>query len=348
MEKRKAHKQELINALTEAQKLAFAPLSFHAIAAMIEFGILKEIDTKPKPLEELIQKSDYSEYTITTLLEVSELIGIVKQKEGIFNITPMGRAFLYDEMTRVNFNFVKDVCYSGASELANSFKSSSPKGFQQLKQDAKTIYPYLSELPTKMRKSWYEFDHYYSDNCFDIIFEILDTDKKIFDIGGNTGKFEKVCLKKNSNIDITMLDLPKNIDVVKEDEELLGCKFIATDILDEESPIPQFSGSVIMSQFLDCFSKSQIEYILRRVAKNSDFGTKIYILEPFIDRQKFEGAKHSLVHTSLYFTCMANGCSKMYSMNEMKEIIERAGLKVNQVYDALGAHDYTLLECVHA
>ena len=35
-------------------------------------------------------------------------------------------------------------------------------------------------------------------------------------------------------------------------------------------------------------------------------------------------------------------------MNEMKEIIERAGLKVNQVHDALGAHDYTLLECVHA
>lgn len=43
---------------------------------------------------------------------------------------------------------------------------------------------------------------------------------------------------------------------------------------------------------------------------------------------------------------MANGCSKMYSFSEMETIIKDAGLKVNAVYDALGAHDYTLLECV--
>ena len=232
--------------------------------------------------------------------------------------------------------------------MYNSFKSASPRGFQQLKQSAKTIYPYISELPTKMRKSWYEFDHYYSDNCFEIIFDILDTNNKIFDIGGNTGKFEKVCLKHKPDIDITMIDLPKNIEFIKNDEELRGCKFYSADILDESYSLPQMSGSIVMSQFLDCFSKSQIEFILRRLIKNSEKGTKIYILEPFIDRQKFEGAKHSLVHTSLYFTCMANGCSKMYSLVEMQEIAERAGLCINKVYDAVGAHDYTLMECINA
>ena len=65
-----------------------------------------------------------------------------------------------------------------------------------------------------------------------------------------------------------------------------------------------------------------------------------------IDMPQFEGAKYALSHTSLYFTCMANGCSKMYSKKDMEEMIEAAGLKVNAIYDSLGAHDYTLLECI--
>ena len=43
---------------------------------------------------------------------------------------------------------------------------------------------------------------------------------------------------------------------------------------------------------------------------------------------------------------MANGCSKMYSFKDMGIFVKEAGLKINAVYDALGAHDYTLLECV--
>ena len=107
-----------------------------------------------------------------------------------------------------------------------------------------------------------------------------------------------------------------------------------------------FTRRAISAEKQKCFSPQQIKFILEKVAKTALDDTKIYILEPFIDRQKFEGAKLSLVHTSLYFTCMANGCSKMYSFSEMETIIKDAGLKVNAVYDALGAHDYTLLECV--
>ena len=46
--------------------------------------------------------------------------------------TLVASAFLNNEMTRVNFNFVKDVCYLGASELANSFETSKPIGCKSL------------------------------------------------------------------------------------------------------------------------------------------------------------------------------------------------------------------------
>src|SRR5574344_1832868 len=340
------HKQELINALTEAQKIAFAPLTFQAVGTMLELGMLKEIDTNPISANALIEKLNHSEYAIKTLLEVGESVGVVKNKDDIFEITPLGKAFLYDEMTRVNFNFVKDVCFLGASELSKSFNDKTPYGLKGLFKEGKTIYPYLSQLPDKVRKSWYEFDHYYSDNCFDIIYEIIKNSPKIFDIGGNMGALEKVCLKNNPNCDITMIDLAPNIDFIKDDIELKNCKFHKSDVLDKINTLPKMSGCVVMSQFLDCFSKEQIKLILSRVKDFSEDNIKIYILEPFIDNQKYDGAKYSLVHNSLYFTCMANGCSKMYSKSDMEKLIFETGLRVGKTYEQVGIHDYTLLECV--
>ena len=340
------HKQEVLNALSEAQKIAFAPLTFQGINALLELGILKEIDAIPADSQTLAKKLNLSEYTIKTLLELGETVGVVEKKNNVFYITLLGQTFLYDEMTRVNFNFVRDICYLGANKLIESFKNGHPAGLKELYTEAETIYTQISTLPQKMKQSWYEFDHYYSDNSFDIVYEIIKSYEKIFDIGANTGKFERVCLKNNPNQDITMIDLKENIEYVKDTPELSGCKFYPTNILAPEEVLPQMSGAVLMSQFLDCFSEEHIIFILKKIAKFSSQDIKIYILEPFIDIQKFESAKYSLVHTSLYFACMANGYSKMYSKNDMEEFIKKAGWRIYAEYKGLGAHDYTLLECV--
>ncbi|MEZ4891057.1 MAG: hypothetical protein R2779_11075 [Crocinitomicaceae bacterium] len=50
-------------------------------------------------------------------------------------------------------------------------------------------------------------------------------------------------------------------------------------------------------------------------------------METFIDNQRFPAAEFSLVATSLYFTVMANGNSKMYSSSVFKYIIDKAGFK---------------------
>ena len=118
---RDEHKKCVISALTDAQKIAFAPLTFQAVAAMLELGLLKQIDSRPECIYVLKEELNLSEYTVSTLLEVAEASGIVNSNDGIYSITPLGQAFLYDEMTRVNFNFVKDVCYKGAEKLTESF-----------------------------------------------------------------------------------------------------------------------------------------------------------------------------------------------------------------------------------
>ena len=40
--------------------------------------------------------------------------------------------------------------------------------------------------------------------------------------------------------------------------------------------------------------------------------------------------------TSLYFTAMANGNSKMYNTDDLTRVIRQAGLEVEKIHDGLG------------
>lgn len=346
---RRKRKKEVssVEALAKAQEIVFAPFTFQVVAAMIDLGIMDYLKNNLSSVNEIIIDCKVSKYCAKTLLEAALMVGIVSCEDDKYKLTILGETFLDNEMTRVNFNFMKDVCYLGASELKNSFVNNEPEGLKKFIANSQTIYPLLSKLPAQIQKSWYEFDHYYSDTCFDEVLKIIfkHSPKEIFDIGGNTGKFEKACLAYNRDCKVTMLDLPENLDKAKENINSQRCSYVGINVVDKAAIFPQISGAVLMSQFLDCFSEEQIISILSNIAKSSKDDTRIYILEPFIDNQNFKGAAYSLVHISLYFTCMANGTSKMYSEKDMREFISKAGLKIAEKY-TIGIHDYTLLECI--
>jgi ubiquinone/menaquinone biosynthesis C-methylase UbiE len=99
-----------------------------------------------------------------------------------------------------------------------------------------------------------------------------------------------------------------------------------------------------MSQFLDCFAPQQIIGMLERIAKVMKPGARLCVMELFWDAQKFEAASFSLNATSLYFTCMANGNSRFYSVEKFYRYLEAAGFEVEQRVDHLGV-GHTLLIC---
>ena len=335
-----------IEALSNAQKIAFAPFTFQAVASMLDMGILKFLDGKNADLNEIINGCNISKYTALTLLQVAFYAGIVEKENDKFSLSYLGECFLHDEMTVNNFNFMRDVCYLGASELTESFVNGVPAGLQKYFVNAPTIYPHVPNLPEKARKSWYDFDYFYSDNSFEDVLEIIFKDdiKEIFDIGGNAGKFEKICLKEHPDCLVNIIDLPVNKKIAENNVNSTNLTFHGVDVLSDDK-FPQISGAVLMSQFLDCFSEVQVEKILKKVKNASKSGTKVYILEPVIDNQEFEGAAFAISHISLYFTCMANGNSKMYTLNELTSLVRNSGLEIERIHTNVGVHCYTLLEC---
>ncbi|HRQ49542.1 MAG TPA: class I SAM-dependent methyltransferase, partial [Agriterribacter sp.] len=213
-----------------------------------------------------------------------------------------------------------------------------------------TIYEGLSQLPAHVQKSWFAFDHFFSDNAFPAVIKHVYKDgiKNILDIGGNTGKWAIASANHAPDIHITIMDLPGQLNMAKKRMEELGLtgrvSFYPTNILDESQPFPKGFDAIWMSQFLDCFSEAEIVSILERCATAIDNDGYVLILEAFWDTQRFETAAFCLQQTSIYFTALANGNSQMYDSRVFKQCIYDAGFEIVEQTDGIGL-SHSLLKC---
>jgi len=342
-----------IDAKFEAQKIAFSPIYFQCIVSLRDLGILEYIYKFKKgvKISQIVTDLKLSDYGVRVLLEAAQITNVVDyiDKETV-KLSKIGFYVLNDEMTKVNINFVNDVCYDGVKSLTDSILNEKPEGLKVF-GDWKTVYEGLSQLPEKVKKSWFEFDHFYSDDAFPFALDIVfkDAPRYLFDIGGNTGKWAFECCNHNSNVNVKILDLPGQLNVARnnaKNQQLLDrIDFHQIDLLDNFQKIPQGADAIWMSQFLDCFSDKEIVQILKNVNQASNNNTSIYIMEPFFDNQEYPAAQYCLTGTSIYFTTIANGNSKMYSINVMKRLINEAGLKVVEEFPLIGNSYHTILKC---
>lgn len=356
MEKFSKDDLHAIDAKFEAQKIAFAPLSFQAVRALMELGILKIIDDAGDngiTVDEIVEKSGISKYGINVLTEMAVgmhvlLLKVADGKEYL-SLSKTGWFLLEDNLTKANFYFTNDICYKGAFDLMESIKTGKPAGLHVFGDQWTTVYEALSTLPDREKKSWFDFDHFYSDIAFPEALPIVykNKPKKLFDIGGNTAKWAIASCKFDPDVNVTIVDLPGQTAVAETNAKNAGfADRISTysgNILAETTVLPPAPDAVWMSQFLDCFSLHQITKILKKIHTVATENTDVYVLEPLWDKQKFEGESYALQATSLYFTCIANGNSKMYRYGELVDAIEEAGFELKTAHHNLGSNCYSLL-----
>ena len=349
-----------VDAKTRAQEIAFAPMTFQAVRAMLELGILQMIeDAGDKGIsgKELAEKAKISLYGVNVLCEMALGMEVIKlsedsvfEKDERYVIGKIGWMLLEDELTKANFWFTNDICYQGAWDLLDSIKNEKPAGLKVFGDKWTTIYEALSSLPERAKKSWFDFDHFYSDIAFPDALPIVFAKKPghLVDIGGNTAKWAISCCKYNPDVHVTIMDLPGQTAVAEKNAAKEGfSERISTragNILGEDAVLPEGADAVWMSQFLDCFSLHQITKIAKKISASVSNKTSVYVLEPLWDKQHFMASSYSLQATSLYFTCMANGNSKMYRYEEIVNAIEEGGLKLKTAHHNLGSNNYTLLE----
>lgn len=334
-----------------AQEIAFGPIVFQVSRLMVKFGIFQLLDDHKEglTLEEIAEKTGISLYGVKVLVESSLTIGTVLLKEGKFHLGKAGWFLLNDQMARVNMDFNHDVNYLGMFYLEDTIVKGKPEGLKTL-GDWPTIYEGLSSLPEQAQKSWFAFDHFYSDNSFEQALQIVfaGQPKNILDVGGNTGRWATQCVRYNKEVKVTIMDLPQQLEMMrKQTQGLEGAERIdgyAGNLLDPNTQLPKGYDVIWMSQFLDCFSEEEVISILKRASQSMEKNSRLFIMETFWDRQAFETASYCLAQISLYFSAMANGNSKMYYSGDMKHCIEKAGLKVHKIHDNIGLC-HSIVEC---
>ena len=344
----------------QAQEMAhlysWGAVIFQVCRLLIKYGILDLLNDHREGLtqNEIARAAGLSDYAAKCLLEsaLTTHIVLIDTETDKYFLAKTGWFLLRDAMIRADIDFNHDVNYEGWFVLDKALEQGQPAGLKHF-GDWPTIYEGLSSLPEQVQKSWFGFDHYYSDHSFDEALAIIHANntRHLLDVGGNTGRFAMRCVASNPTIEVTICDLPQQIKMMKQatdgqpgSERIHG---VGMNILDESVAFPTDTryDVIWMSQFLDCFSEQQIVSILRRAAAVLDSNNRIYIMETLWDRQDYLPAAMSLTMTSLYFTALANGNSKMYNTDDLTRLIRQVGLEIEQIYDRIGNGGHSILVC---
>ncbi|MDD6205811.1 methyltransferase [Succinivibrio sp.] len=333
------------DAISQANRLIAGPVIFQAIYVLAKHNILKLLceNKNGMTIKQIADKTDLNEYALGVLFDAA-LSGqvLTVSEDGVYSITKIGYFIENDEMTKNQLGFCKYVCYEGMDKLDEALTSGKPSGLSVFNKDWETIYPHLKDLPEKAKEYWFKWDHQFSQSAFKEAIKIIDKKYKpelIYDVGGNTGKFSICVCQNTKDTKVKILDLPSQIQMAQENIKAHGLddriEFMGVDLL-VDYKLPSEADIWWMSQFLDCFAPEHILRILKSIKNSMKDNTKVCILEPIADRQKFEASAYSINAFSLYFTAIANGYSRFFSTKMLTDLIEQAGLKVEKIYDGLG------------
>ena len=198
----KAYSKERLSA-REAQRLAewiaWGPVVFQASRLMLKFGVLDLLRDSGNGLTigEVAEQTGLTTYAVKCLMEASLCIGtvLVDPETERFTLAKTGWFLINDPATRVNIDFNHDVNYEGMFHLEEALTEGTPAGLRHF-GPWPTIYEGLSQLPEQAKKSWFAFDHFYSDSSFRQALEVVfaDKPKTLLDVGGNTGRWALQCV----------------------------------------------------------------------------------------------------------------------------------------------------------
>ncbi|HVO20454.1 MAG TPA: class I SAM-dependent methyltransferase [Anaeromyxobacter sp.] len=335
----------------DAQRLAFGPLMFQAVRAARDMGVLGALDAAGQAgllPGEVAERAGVSLYAARVLLEACLSAGVCEVEGWRFRLTRAGRLVLRDEMTRVNMDFVHHVCFRGAFELERSLREGRPAGLATLGPWS-TVYEGLSRLDPEVQRAWFAFDHFYSDAVFAEALSVLLARRptRVLDVGGNTGRFATACARRDPGVEVTILDHPGQLALAAREAEAAGVgprvKGAPIELLDHRLPFPTGFDVVWMSQLLDCFPERDVVGLLRRGGAALKPGGRLYVSEPCWDRQPNEVGRYCLHATSLYFTAIANGTSRMYHSEDLAGCIAAAGMVLEE--DRPLGSTHTLFVC---
>jgi hypothetical protein len=336
------HPVSALGAQSDALKIAFGPIVFQCVRLAWKSGLLAALEDADRlAVGPLAERSGLSEYAVTILMESCLSAGVVEYDGECYALGKTGHFVLNDAMTQVNFDFVSDVCYHGMADLEQSLRRGETRraGAAGSVADAVRRHDATARAgprqlvrirPLLLRRGVRA----------DSRGRLRARTEAAAGCRANTGKWAMHCLAHSAEVELTLVDLPAQLTVARRTLEEAGwpdrVRYAPIDLLREDARLPGDQDAVWMSQFLSCFSSERIEQLFRLARAALAPDGRIFVLDTFWDRQKYEISAYCLINTSPYFTAIASGNSRMYRATDYVDAARRAGLRLERVDDDLG------------
>ena len=134
-----------------------------------KLGMMARLGAAAEPVryEVLVEEAGVSPYGARLLMQILSAAGVVEgSDEAGYLLTKTGECLTYDAMTAANFDFTADVNYKGLAETTEAIRTGKPAGLKAFDPAWRRSTWHLKDLPAEAQKSWFAFDHFYSDGAF--------------------------------------------------------------------------------------------------------------------------------------------------------------------------------------
>ncbi len=212
--------------------------------------------------------------------------------------------------------------------LFDSVKRDRPIGLYQTLGEVESFYQAISLQPEKLTF----FDDFMkavtSLNKEEVAANpAFSSFQKVIDVGGSSGSMAMALAKHHPNVDVTVFDFPKVVELARLNFEksphAARLHTVGGNLL--EDGIPRGFDCITLCHMFGVFGEERSVAVLRRAYEALEPGKAVCVYTPVLDDDE-DGPVSTGVFSS-YFLFLANGHGRFFSPARIRGFLTRAGFK---------------------
>ncbi|MEI6775398.1 MAG: C-20 methyltransferase BchU [Chloroflexales bacterium] len=298
---------DLLTGTERAYDMVFkGTVDFFAIKAAFDLGLFEAMSDGPHDLGALADATGSVSPRLEKFLITLKEIGVSRQVEGGWALTPFAEQFFTDAEGHRNLTMVPFVDY--ISSLVQSFYVNLADVVRG-KMDFTSLVPY----PPRTREDNVFYETIHRSNVHFPIRLLrerarLDGVRRLLDVGGGIGDIAAAMCEQFPELNVTLINLPSALDLVSENVAARGLaeriKPVAVDMYRDSYPQ---SDAVIFGRILYPMNEQFCTVLLKKAYDALESGGRVLILDMIIsDPQKpnYDYLTHYICTISMSFSVL--------------------------------------------
>ncbi len=327
---------ELLKQNHRANELIFKGLvEFGCFKAALELDLFTQLGDEAKDTGTLAASTGTVPPRLGMLLEALRQMGVTSENNGKWSLTAFARAMFVPDAAQPNLYMVPVA--KAMAHLSDTFYlklADAVKG--QLNFKGEVPYP-----PVTREDNLY-FEEIHRSNAHFAIKLLLEeadlsTAKTLVDVGGGIGDISAALLKKFTQLQSTILNLPGAIELVNENAAEKGVegrlRGAAVDIYKDAYPE---ADAVMFCRILYSANEQLTDMMCRKAYAALPAGGKLLVLDMIIDDQEnpnFDYLSHYILGAGMPFSVL--GFKPQDAYREILENIGFSDVRIVRRYDHL-------------